>query len=110
MVEREQAPRDETTTATAQGVKSRRALITRTSASIGKAWACGWRQQLAAQGRAVTGGWPGTMSEARARVAKALMPELLCVGVIDLSFDENEHAARTIYGAARRQWLSRHGR
>ena len=63
----------------------------------GLAWAGEMRAALHAEGRPAAGGWPGTLSEARARV----------VSVVGRQRDEElERFARLLYGAARDAWLS----
>lgn len=88
------------------GLEARRTLVERTSSSAGEVWARWWRAELERQGRAAAGGWPGTLSEARARVLEAVLPDLKKHGIGELSFDERELAAKTVYATARRRWLS----
>jgi len=95
---------------TVPAIKARRTLITQTATQAGRLWAAWWHEEMALQGRTVAGGWPGTLSEARERVAKAMLPQLASSGVTNLSFDENEHAALTLYAIARQQWLERRDR
>lgn len=68
----------------------------------GQAWARSVRTGLQRQGRRASGGWPGTLTEARTRVSSVLgrrapVPEA----------NEQERLARIIYHAARTFWLAR---
>jgi len=65
----------------------------------GRAWAADVRSQLQQEGRRAAGGWPGTMSEARTRMASAL-------GVATpVSPDERARLAKLLYGVAKECWL-----
>jgi hypothetical protein len=72
---------------------------------VGDAWVETVRSELRESRRRITGGWPGTVREARALTyahfsarASALSPEDL------------ERVARGAYRRARRQWLARSAR
>ena len=82
--------------------EARQALLERAAQAEGSAWADWWRGELRRQHRAFAGGWPGTLSEARVRVARRIATEL--GAVFEASRVEIEVAARTAYGAARRAW------
>ena len=69
------------------------------STAAGARWAASWRDDLRKQGRPASGGWPGTLSEARAQVAAIFVRDAL-------TLQERELAARAVYAAARRDWLS----
>ena len=88
------------------GIESRRALVEKAATTAGEVWARWWRAELERQGRAAAGGWPGTLSEARARVLEAVLPDLRKSGIRELTFEERELAAKTLYATARRRWLS----
>lgn len=92
------------------GLDARRALVEQVANSAGELWASWWRAELERQGRAVAGGWPGTLSEARARVLEAVLPEVRKLGMREMSFEERELAAKILYATARRRWLSRRKR
>jgi len=62
----------------------------------GKAWAGAVRQELEDEGRTVAGGWPGTMTEARARASQ--------LGAAGLSAAERTRLARILYAAAKDTW------
>ncbi len=80
----------------------RQVLLTRTALAEALAWSAWWRTELQRQNRRLSGGWPGTLSEARARVVRRIAlehgPQLA------VTAQEVERAARTVYGAARDQW------
>ncbi len=83
---------------------ARQAMIERTAVSLGLAWAEGWRQDLRQQGRSASGGWPGTMREARMRVGRALPVEMHGQALPALTEVEREVAARKVYASARGAW------
>lgn len=62
----------------------------------GVAWATGVRTLLRSEGRPATGGWPGTMSEARARIPHHLGR--------DLGSGELAHLTKVLYRAAKDSW------
>ncbi len=69
------------------------------AAAAGRLWADSVRASLEAEGRPVSGGWPGTMSEARAR-----LPDDLGRG---LESEEVSRLTRVLYHAARDSWLGK---
>jgi hypothetical protein len=75
---------------------------------VGLDWAKGWFERVEREQRAVVGGWPGTMSEARAQVVRALVPWLLERGKWPSADVTNfEATARVVYSAARAAWRGR---
>lgn len=65
----------------------------------GREWAAAVRSLLLGEGRSPAGGWPGTLTEARQRLAGA-------IGAADgRSHREIDRLARVLYSAAREQWL-----
>ncbi len=72
--------------------------------AVGKAWAVDCSNTLHGEGRSVSGGWPGTLSEARSRVALCLAQRGTSQRV---SSDELEVLARRAYASARKAWLAR---
>jgi hypothetical protein len=86
---------------------SRRALLERCSQGEGLLWAKETLARIHAQTRAVSGGWPGTVSEARARVAGYVLPALARQGLAGATESEREQAARCLYHSARAQWIAR---
>jgi hypothetical protein len=67
--------------------------------SAGRDWAASVRLELHSEGRRAAGGWPGTMSEARAQVARTMGP------TSSSAPDEVSRLARILYSAARESWL-----
>ena len=65
----------------------------------GSEWAIDVRAFLVADGRQAEGGWPGTMTEARARA------DSLSEGT--LSGEERHRLGRIVYAAARAEWAHR---
>lgn len=86
----------------------RKGDLERAAVAVGRAWAASWTERLHDEGRETTGGWPGTMSEARARFSAWVRSEL---GERRApSKDEIDALARMTYGSAREAWLERAGR
>lgn len=85
--------------------EARQALLDGAAQAEGSAWASWWRGELARQERPVAGGWPGTLTEARVRVACRISAEL--GAAFDATRQELEQAARGAYGVARREWNER---
>jgi hypothetical protein len=73
----------------------------RLAVSAGEAWASAFADDLRSRRRAVAGGWPGTMTEARARVLATVTARGVAVSVEQL-----RELARTAYDAARAAWLA----
>jgi hypothetical protein len=86
---------------------SRRALLERCAQGEGLLWAKETLARIHAQMRAVKGGWPGTVSEARARVLGCVLPALARQGLAGATNSEREQAARWLYHSARAQWIAR---
>ena len=82
--------------------EARQMLLEQTARAEGNAWASWWRNELQRQNRPVSGGWPGTLSEARVRVARRLAVEH--GPALAATRQEVEDAARAAYGAARNEW------
>lgn len=80
----------------------RRALLETAAFAEATAWASWWRAELSRQSRPIAGGWPGTLSEARTRMARRIASEL--GADFALTAQELDRAARFAYGAARREW------
>lgn len=79
----------------------RRLLVERAAADVATAWVESLIHELRSEGRAVAGGWPGTLREGRG----LLRSELATRGLQSMSFDELERAVRIAYAMARRGWL-----
>lgn len=75
------------------------------SLAVGDAWVEHVRHDLRTDSRRATGGWPGTLREARARTYAHFATEAGARRYGVLTADELEHAARSAYGRARHQWL-----
>jgi hypothetical protein len=69
---------------------------------VGDAWVDHVREHLRMDNRATTGGWPGTLREARART----YAHLATVRHRSVSPDELELATRAVYDRARHRWLA----
>jgi hypothetical protein len=83
---------------------SRRAFIEETAAALGRTWAVRRRRDLHGEGRAASGGWPGTLHEARALVHHALPGEMRGRKMNAITEVEREMAVRTAYANARDEW------
>jgi hypothetical protein len=86
-----------------RGEEARRADLDRAVVTIGEAWAIRSQRELRAQGREVAGGWPGTMTEARA-VTLAYFASPAGHALTPLSREELEHVARAANAHARAVW------
>jgi hypothetical protein len=69
---------------------------------LGRSWAADLHAALVREKRRASGGWPGTLGEARAHVARALGNQGMRVG----SVQQSEGAARVVYASARTAWLA----
>lgn len=85
-------------------VNRRQTFLGRRASALGLEWAKNWRDELHRQGRAASGAWPGTMSEARARVDQFIMPELSRRGMRCPSDEERSDAVRAVYNSAKLHW------
>jgi hypothetical protein len=84
---------------------SRSALILEGSLAIGSRWTRDWCEEMLRTGRAMEGGWPGTLPEARMRVASYFRSELTKLRMAELNADELAAATRSTYEQAKREWL-----
>ena len=73
---------------------------------VGSHWAAEVRAHTIVDRGRACGGWPGTLSEARGRVAMALTPWLATQGQRLLTFEQSERAARLVYASAREVWMA----
>lgn len=81
----------------------RRRLLVERAAALGRTCAAEQRQALQAEGRRISGGWPGTVGQMRAWVNRALpAPGGRTVGVVTEA--ERDLATRTAYASARKEW------
>lgn len=72
----------------------------------GQQWALSQRNAFVDDDRMPSGGWPGTMTEARARVALALQLGRAGYGRDRLDPAQGEAVARLVYSSARDTWMS----
>jgi hypothetical protein len=72
---------------------------------LGESWARIWFQTLQSEGRAVAGGWPGTVQEARFRAKEHFDRELLRCGFPPLNSEELHAATSATYERAKSAWL-----
>ena len=87
-------------------LEDRRLMLSDGALSIGAEWAHGWREAMRREGRAIAGGWPGTLPEARARVAAYFGAELARRRMPVMTTDELQVAVAATYEKARRDWLT----
>jgi hypothetical protein len=90
---------------TAAAASSRRLLLEQAAVAAAEAWAGLCMHTLRAEGRAVAGGWPGTMSEARGWARAKL-----AVKGMTPTHDELEWLVRTTYALARDTWRAGAGK
>jgi hypothetical protein len=84
---------------------SRRILLADTSRDVGRTWAMGMFDDLQRDGRAVSGGWPGTMSEARGRARVFADAALSRQSLPPITHVELAEAARVTYDSAKALWF-----
>jgi hypothetical protein len=80
--------------------------MARAATSVGESWAQTWLAELALEQRGATGGWPGTISQARSRVRVALASELSRARFAPAAAQEIDETARAAYARARQVWLA----
>jgi len=85
---------------------SRAARLAADSIAVGDAWVDNVRLDLAADEREATGGWPGTMREARARTYARFTNLDALERYGSLSRNELDDAVRAVYERARARWLA----
>jgi len=83
----------------------RRAVIDSLATALGQSWAKRSREALHRDGRAAAGGWPGTVGEATAYVALALLSDQYRLPNPMLTPAERDLLARAVYASARHEWL-----
>jgi hypothetical protein len=84
---------------------NRSALLSEAALLVGSRWARGWCEEMSRTGRAVEGGWPGTLPEARMRVAEYFRIECARRHLSELDPAELALATRSAYEQAKRDWL-----
>ncbi len=73
-------------------------------------WAARVLLQLRVESRRICGGWPGTITEARAVLAGDLLPQLTGESLDALERVGHERVARFLYQGAREYWARREHR
>lgn len=84
----------------------RELLVERIVTAAASAWASSCFDALAREQRTVSGGWPGTLSEARGRALAGLVRALQAQSMPALTHEELADAARLTNALARRAWLA----
>jgi hypothetical protein len=80
-------------------------LLDECALTIGASWARSLGEAMLSEQRVVAGGFPGTIPEARWRVARYLGAELSRLELSPLRPDEVSTAVGAAYARARRDWL-----
>ena len=93
-------------TPVSSGADQRRVLLQEAAIAAGRSWFDSWRVDLSGEGRAIEGGFPGTIREARSRVAPAVAIALSQKRLPRVTDEELGRAMRTTYDEARRVWLA----
>jgi hypothetical protein len=79
-------------------------LLTRCASDAAERWASRIRSKTLQEKRRTSGGWPGTLSEARSLVAEELLPGLGVECLHELVLVDQEQLARFLYRSARTWW------
>lgn len=79
-------------------------LLTRCAGDAAERWASRIRSKTLQEKRRTSGGWPGTLSEARSLVAEELLPGLGVEYLHELVLVDQEQLARFLYRSARAWW------
>lgn len=82
----------------------RNVILDQRPATVGAAWARAVCERINGEGRIIAGGWPGTIVEARARIASHLRSELAERRMKALAPEELERAANVTYARAKQEW------
>jgi hypothetical protein len=72
--------------------------------AVGSAWAHELRGSLKRENRRASGGWPGTVSEARARARILLLPWLSTRGAVLATQEQVASLTSALYASARATW------
>lgn len=83
-----------------------RAWLARAAADAGQKWAERFRAGLLRDGRVASGGWPGTLTEARTVAATYLRDDGHAPQLRGLSITEFDGFARMVNASARQGWLA----
>ena len=79
-------------------------FLSKYAAKLGASWACSLSEALLQEKRLVAGGFPGTLPEARGRVAHLLGAELARLELTPLRPEEASNAVGLVYARAQRDW------
>ena len=90
----------------AKKTNDRQSVVERSAHDGGEQWARGWRDELQMDHRRASGGWPGTIAQARVCARAHLSAELARLRLTGPSPTELEQAARLTYARARAVWLA----
>ncbi|HVH41234.1 MAG TPA: hypothetical protein VM925_02790 [Labilithrix sp.] len=83
---------------------ARALLLEQTALGTARDWAAAFRLELAREGRAAEGGWPGTLSEARTRAGEQFRKALAVRSMTAPAHDELDLVAKLTTEHARRAW------
>jgi len=86
-------------------VRERRSILLEQPQLLGASWAKVWFETMLSEGRQVSGGWPGTIPEARSRAQSHCDRELSLRGLPLLTQEELRIVAAATYERAKRDWL-----
>ena len=86
---------------------TRDVLLDTAAADTARTWAQSYRHELVREGRLAEGGWPGTLAEARTRVAREAAKALVELSMPALTFDELNRIAKLTYREAGRVWRTK---
>jgi hypothetical protein len=84
---------------------ARRAFLDTTAADIGRGLFAAWRDALLLEGRTISGGWPGTLREARSAVVATLGGVLSRNSMAAATDEELGLVVHAAYAEARRAWM-----
>lgn len=84
--------------------QSREAFLREQPDLVGQSWATEWLQTMRSEGRRVTGGWPGTVPEARALAQDHFERELRSRRMPQLNPEELAQVTALVYERARTEW------
>ena len=83
----------------------REALLCEQAELLGQAWATKWIQIMQNEGRPASGGWPGTLPEARMGAQEHLARALRLRKMPPLTQEELAQATALVFERARIEWL-----
>ena len=83
----------------------REAVLCEQAELLGQTWATKWVQTMQNEGRPVSGGWPGTLPEARMGAQEHLARALRLRKMPPLTQEELARATTLVYERARNEWL-----